>query len=131
MYSSTAIIIAAMLFEAVPRMVSRKPSQSTSDFRPLPVRLLTPSPYRPCAYWSRRRLCETPQVGWEPLHFVSRMKKWRNFYSIISLRSHFEIHNNNKSFSSMSQSRNIGWGKQKPENNCQTTKGWILEQTLT
>ena len=43
------------------------------------------------------------------------------FHSIISLRSHFEIHNNNKGFSSMSQSQSIGWVKQMPDNNCQTT----------
>ena len=54
--------------------------------------------------------------------FVSRMTKYRNFPSIVSLRSHSEIHNNNKSFSMMSQSQSIGWVKQKPGDNCQTTR---------
>ena len=43
-------------------------------------------------------------------HLVSRTKKCRNFQLIFSLRSNFEIHNNNKSFSSMSQSQSIGGG---------------------
>ena len=55
-------------------------------------------------------------------HFVSLMKKCRNFHSIVSLRSHFEIHNNNKYFSTISQSQSIGWVKQKPDNNCQTIR---------
>ena len=55
-------------------------------------------------------------------HFVSRMKKCRNFHCIVSLGSHFEIHNNNEPFSSISQSQNVGWVKQKPDNNCQTTR---------
>ena len=55
-------------------------------------------------------------------HFVSRTKKRRNFHSIVSLRSHFEIHNDSKPFSSMSQLQNIAWVKQKPNNNCQTTR---------
>ena len=55
-------------------------------------------------------------------HFASHVKKCRNFHSIVSLGSHFEIHNNNKLFSSMSQSQSIGWIKQKPDNNCQTTR---------
>ena len=54
--------------------------------------------------------------------FVSRTKKCRNFHSIVSLRSNFEIHNNNKPFSSMSQSESIGWVKQNTDNNCQTTR---------
>ena len=33
------------------------------------------------------------------IHFVSRTKKCKNFHSIVSLRSNFEIHNINKSFS--------------------------------
>ena len=54
-------------------------------------------------------------------HFVSRTKKCRNFKSIVPLRSHFEIHKNNKPFSLISQSQSIKWVKQKPDNNCQTT----------
>ena len=55
-------------------------------------------------------------------HFVPRTKKCRNFYLIVPLRSHFTIHNNIKPFSSMSQLQSIGWVKQKPDNNCQTTR---------
>ena len=40
----------------------------------------------------------------------------------VSLRSDFKIHNNNKSFYSMSQSQSIGWVKQKLDNNYQTTR---------
>ena len=40
----------------------------------------------------------------------------------VYLRSHFEIHNYYKPFSSMSQSQSIGWVKQKPDNSCQTTR---------
>ena len=56
------------------------------------------------------------------IHFVSRTMKGRHFLLIVSLQSHFEIHNNNKPFSSMSQLRSIGCVKQKPDNNCQTTR---------
>ena len=55
-------------------------------------------------------------------HFVFRTKKCRNFHSIVSLRRRFEIHNNNKLFSSMSQSQSIVWVKQKPDNNCLITR---------
>ena len=54
-------------------------------------------------------------------HFVSRTKKCRNCHSIVSLRSNIEIHNHNKSFSFMSQSQSVGWVRQNPNNNCQTT----------
>ena len=40
--------------------------------------------------------------------FVARTKKCRNFHSIVSLRSQFEIHNTNKSFSLLSQSQTVG-----------------------
>ena len=72
----------------------------------------------PYASWLRKQLCETDWV-YDLTHFVSRMRKCRNFHWIISLRSHFEIYNNNKSFSSMLQPQRIGWIKQKPDNNCQ------------
>ena len=39
------------------------------------------------------------------------------FHSIVFPQSHFETRNNNKRFSSMSQSQSIGWVKQKPDNN--------------
>ena len=56
-------------------------------------------------------------------HFVSRMKKCRIFFhSIISLRSYLKIHNSNKPFSSKSQSQSNGRVKQKPDNNCQTSR---------
>ena len=55
-------------------------------------------------------------------HFVSSTKKCSNFHLIVSLRGHFDIHNNNKPFSSMSQSQNIKWVKQKPDNNCKATR---------
>ena len=77
--------------------------------------------HRPCASWSRSRLCEIDKVC-DLTHFVSRTKKCINFQSIVSLWSHFEIHTNNKHFSSMSQSQTITWIKQKPDDNCQTTR---------
>ena len=40
-------------------------------------------------------------------HLLSHTKKCSNFYSIVSLRGLFEIHNNNKPFSSMPQSDSI------------------------
>ena len=46
----------------------------------------------------------------------------RNCHSIVSLMSHFEIHKNNKPYSSMPQSQSIEWVEQKPDNNCQTTR---------
>ena len=64
----------------------------------------------------------------KPTRFVTSLalclarKKCRNFHSIVSLRNHFEIHNINKSFSSISQSQRPVWVKLKPENNCQTTR---------
>ena len=51
--------------------------------------------------------------------FCVPYEKCRNFHSIVSLRSQFEIHSNNKPFSSMSQSQSIGWVKQKLDNNSQ------------
>ena len=63
--------------------------------------------------------------AWHPddlTHFESRTKKCRNLHLIVSLQSHFKIHNNNKSFSSMSQSQSIGWIKQKSDNNCKTIR---------
>ena len=70
----------------------------------------------PSASWSRRRLYETDKVC-DITHFVFRTKKCRNFQSIVSLRSHFEIHNVNQPFSSTPQSQSIGCLKQKPDNN--------------
>ena len=55
-------------------------------------------------------------------HFVTQTEKCRNFHSIVSLWSHFEIYSNNKPFSFMSQSQSIQWVKQKPDNNCQITR---------
>ena len=40
--------------------------------------------------------------------FVSCTKKCRNFHSIVSLRSHFEIHNNNKPFLRCHSHRELG-----------------------
>ena len=77
--------------------------------------------HRACVSWSRRRLCETDKVC-NVTHFEYRTKMCRNFHSIVSLRGHFEIYNNNKSFSSMSQSQSIGWVKRKADNNCQTVR---------
>ena len=57
--------------------------------------------HRLCASRSRTRLCATDKVC-DLTHFVSRTNKCRNFHSIISLRSQFEIHNNNKKKSFMS-----------------------------
>ena len=54
-------------------------------------------------------------------HYVPH-EEMQKIHSIVLLRSHFEIHNNNKPFSSMSQSQSIGRVKQKPDNNCQTTR---------
>ena len=77
--------------------------------------------HRSCASWLRRRLCETDKVC-NLTQFFSRTKKCRKFHSIVSLPSHFKIHNKNKPFSSMSQSQSIEWIKQKPDNNCQATR---------
>ena len=55
------------------------------------------------------------------IHYVTRTKKCRISHSIVFLQCHFEIHNNKKSFSSMSQSQSTGYFKQTPDNNCQTT----------
>ena len=53
---------------------------------------------------------------------LSCMKKYRKFHLIVSLWSHFEIHNNNQPFSSMWQSKSIRKVRQKPDNNCQITR---------
>ena len=106
-------------FEEVPRIASRKLPRSATVFRPLPSHLLTPSPSS-MRFFIRRRLCEIDKV-WDLTHSVFSTKKCRNFQSIVSLRSHFTIHNNNKPFSSMSQSQSIVWVKQKQYNICQTT----------
>ena len=54
--------------------------------------------------------------------FVPFYKKCRNFHLIISLWDHFEIRNNNKPFSSMSQLQSIRSVKQKSDNNYRTTR---------
>ena len=61
-------------------------------------------------------------IGWDLYIYASHTKNGRHFHSIVSQRSHFKIHNNNKHFSSISQSQSIGWAKEKPVNNCQTTR---------
>ena len=63
-----------------------------------------------------------PDKCCDPTHSVSHTKKCRDFHSIFCLRNHFEIHNNNIPFSSMSELQSIGWIKQKLGNNCQTTR---------
>ena len=78
--------------------------------------------HRLCASYSRRRLCETPREALRPHILCARKKKCIDFHSNVSLRSHFKIHNNNKSFSWMSQSQSIDWVKQKSDNYFQTTK---------
>ena len=57
-----------------------------------------------------------------PTRFAISLTLCRNFHSIVSMRRPFKIHNNNKSFSSMSQSQSIVWVKQKPDDNCKTTR---------
>ena len=102
------------------RMASHKLSRSTVVFRPLPACLLTPSPSS-----MHILIAQTVERNRQSLrpHFLSlsRTKKCRNFYPIVSLRSHLQLHNNNKPFFSMLQSR-IGQVKQKPNNNCQATR---------
>ena len=101
-------------------MASRKLSRSTIVFRPLPVCLLTLSPSS-MRFLIAYTMCKTDKIC-KLAHFVFSLKKYRNLRSIVSLRSHFEIHNNNKSFSSMSQPQSIGWIKQKPDKNYQITR---------
>ena len=108
------------LIEGLLRMASRKLSRSTTVIRLLPA-FCWHLRHHPCASWSPTRLCEIDKVC-DLTHFASGTKKCRNFGSIISQWSYFELQNNNKLFSSMSQSQSIVWIKQKLTNNCQTTR---------
>ena len=105
------------------RMASHKLPRSTTVFRPLPACLLTHTPALLHALLDRVDGCARhPDKACDLTHFVSRTKKYRIFHSIVSLQIHFEICNNNKPFSSMSQSQSIEWVKQKPDNNYQATR---------
>ena len=96
--------------EAVSRMASRKLSRSTTIFNHC-LHVCWDLRYRPCASWSIRRLYKTDKVC-DLINFASRTKKGRHFHSIVSLRSHFEIYNNNNTpFTWMSQS--IRWVNKK------------------
>ena len=91
-----SVIVIAMASVMVRAMVRAKVSIMVSA---MAIR------HRPCAFL-RARL---PDKVCDLTHFVSHTKKCRNCHSIVNLRNHFEIHNNNKPFSSMPQSQSIGW----------------------
>ena len=105
------------------RMASRNLLRTTKAFRPLPARLLTPSLSFMRFLIACTVVCGiltrfTTSLTLCPAQRSAEMYTWWS----RSLRSNFEIYNNNKPFPSMSQSQSIGCVKQEPDNNCQTTR---------